>query len=382
MRLVRPSLLLACLVLMCGSAASDEDAPPRTLAVGDTAPALDMAHYVTGQGLNDDGSVHTITSFEPGHIYVLVFWGTWCEPSWMNLPRLGALQDKHAARGLTIIGVSDEPLSHVVGFLMRRLGDGDAGTGDPYGLLLTADPDGSTHKDYYAAAGLDGMPAAFVIGKQGRVEWIGHPLGVGPIVERMLAGRWDRDEYAQAGKLAKQRALKRKVLQGMLDQAEEAGDWGRYLGLLDGALTQDPGAIGLALLRFQHHLFRGTDLKRAYVLGSALLQRTWDDAQMLNEIAWSVLEDVPPERRNATFALKAAIRANELTASTDAAILDTLARAHFERGAVALAIKWQELAVARSAEDEGLSASLRETLARYRKVAAGSTKPGKQGKTR
>ena len=132
----------------------------------------------------------------------------------------------------------------------------------------------------------------------------------------------------------------------------------------------------MALLRFQHFLFRGDDLKRAYVLGHALVQRANDDAQMLNEIAWTVLEDAPPSRRDANFALKAALRANELTNSSDAAILDTLARAHFERGAVKMAVTWQERAVARAANDATLLAALEQTLVRYRKALASGAPQG------
>ncbi len=374
MRLVLGSLLAACALLASAPARADEESRLGPLAVGDVAPTLDIAHYVSGVSLDEeaDDGLHRVTTFEAGHVYVLTFWGTWCEPSLLNLPGLGALQRKYEGRKVTVMAVSDEPLPTVVRFLMARLKDHESGTGDPFGHLIMTDPDGSTHKAYYEAAGLDGMPATFVIGKQGRVEWIGHPIAVAPVLDAIVTGRFDRARFERSAEEAKERAARRSVLQGMLDAAEDAKDWSRYVGLLDGALSQDPEALGLALLRFQHYLFRGEDLKHAYVLGHALVQRASKDAQMLNEIAWTVLEDAPPRRRDATFALKAAIRANELTASTDPAILDTLARAHFERGAVQMAITWQERAIARAARDETLLAALGETLARYRKVLASS----------
>jgi thiol-disulfide isomerase/thioredoxin len=353
---------------------ADDAAPPEPLAVGDMAPALDIAHYVSGVATDEeaDSGADPVTSFEAGHVYVLTFWGTWCEPSVLNLPRLGALQRKYAARKVTILAVSDEPLPTVVRFLLASSGEAGARRDHPFGLLLTTDPDKSTHRAYYEAARLDGMPATFVIGKQGRVEWIGHPMAVAPVLDAIVTGRFDRARFERSAQEAEERAARRSVLQGMLDAAEEAKDWSRYVGLLDGALSQDPEAKGLALLRFQHYLFRGEDLKHAYVLGHSLVQRARDDAQLLNEIAWTVLEDAPPERRDATFALKAAMRANALTASTDPAILDTLARAHFERGAVRMAVTWQERAVAQAGNDETLLAPLEEALARYRKVLAAS----------
>ena len=378
MRPVSSLLLIACALLAAPAGLADEPPAAERLRVGDAAPALDIAHYVSGGASGDEG-VTEVTSFETGQVYVLTFWGTWCEPSLLNLPHLGTLQRKYMGRGVTVLAVSDEPLPTVVRFLMERQKQQESGAGAAPGLLLTTDPDGSTHRDYYEAAQRDGVPATFVIGKHGHIEWIGHPMAVAPIVDALVSGRYDREHFARSAERARQRAVRRSVLQGMLDAAEEAGDWSRYVGLLDGALSQDPDALGLALLRFQHYLFRGDNLKHAYVLGQSLVQRASHNPQLLNEIAWTVLEDAPPSRRDANFALKAALRANELTNSTDAAILDTLARAHFERGAVKLAITWQERAVVRAAGDATLLEALQETLARYRK-AYGSSAQGEKSK--
>lgn len=38
-----------------------------------------------------------------------------------------------------------------------------------------SDPDGSVTKDYYEAAGPNGIPVAFIVGKTGEIEWIGTP---------------------------------------------------------------------------------------------------------------------------------------------------------------------------------------------------------------
>ena len=64
--------------------------------------------------------------------------------------------------------------------------------------------------------------------------------------------------------------------------------------------------------------------------------------------------------------MKAAVRANELTESKDAAILDTLARVHYEKGDMAEAIRFQSMAV-KNAGDDPLSGQIRDALEKYKK---------------
>jgi thiol-disulfide isomerase/thioredoxin len=45
-----------------------------------------------------------VTRFEPGHVYVVEFWATWCGPCAAAMPHLSELQKKYAGR-LTVVGV-------------------------------------------------------------------------------------------------------------------------------------------------------------------------------------------------------------------------------------------------------------------------------------
>lgn len=53
---------------------------------------------------------HIATRDLVGHVVVLTFWATWCEPCREELPLLSQYADAHSAEGLRVLGFSlDEP---------------------------------------------------------------------------------------------------------------------------------------------------------------------------------------------------------------------------------------------------------------------------------
>jgi tetratricopeptide (TPR) repeat protein len=96
-----------------------------------------------------------------------------------------------------------------------------------------------------------------------------------------------------------------------------------------------------------------------------------DDAQVLNRIAWTTVDSEDMEFFNTVSGtvLLAAQRACTLSNHSNGAILDTLARVHFERGEVSEAIHWQTEAVKNATSN--LHDELASTLAKYQ--AAGDS---------
>ena len=92
------------------------------------------------------------------------------------------------------ISVSDEPLDTIEQFLELKRDETTFKelTSDYW---LTTDPDGSVKQDYMRAAGQSGIPTAFIVGKTGEVEWIGHPMRIDEPVAQILDGTWDREAY-------------------------------------------------------------------------------------------------------------------------------------------------------------------------------------------
>ena len=228
------TLLSAALALSLPAAAMAE---PGSLTIGDKAPKLDIEHWFsTGSGFDK------VSDFEPGRVYVVEFWATWCGPCIGSMPSLAELQEKYADKGVQIVSISDEPKATVEKFLDRKLpgveepeeGESEEGedaeeSAEPttYGELtgaysLTTDPDESTYKDYMEAAFQNGIPCCFIVGKTGEVEWIGHPMLMkrDGILDDVLDGSFDRESFKQEFEDSqKYDRLQAKVF-GLLEEGE------------------------------------------------------------------------------------------------------------------------------------------------------------------
>ncbi|RVK26189.1 TlpA disulfide reductase family protein, partial [Sinorhizobium meliloti] len=67
------------------------------LKMESTAPALEVQDWVRGRPL---------ANFEPGKVYVVDFWATWCGPCVSAMPDLMLLQEKYRDSGLEVVGVA------------------------------------------------------------------------------------------------------------------------------------------------------------------------------------------------------------------------------------------------------------------------------------
>ncbi len=328
----------------------------KPLAIGTPAPAIDITHWLKGEQVDE---------FETGKIYVLEFWATRCRPCLASIPHISKLQEQFRDYGVTFIGVSDEKLQTVAGFLNKtdrneKLWD------DKIRFTLATDPDESVIKDYMVAAGEQTIPTAFIIGKDGTIEWIGNPTRPKGDLDRALDAivkdGWDRTAYRKIYDLRKQAS----------NESADA-NYDKALALTDELIALDPHNHIL----YKHRKF-GLLLsvlnrpRAAYEVGRELVDAHWDDAQSLNQISWYVVDDPSVQTRDLQFAMKAAIRASGLTDDKDAAILDTVARVYYEMGDLRSALQWQLKAVEHVDPDSRGGSQLKRTLEKYQKEKAGS----------
>ena len=194
-----------------------------TLVVGSVAPDLNVESWLS-KGSGD--RFPEVTKFEAGKVYIVEFWATWCPPCVASMPHLSELQEKYEAKGVQVISITDEPLEEVSAFLQRQVRSDPSKT---YAELtknycLATDPDGSSHFSYTEASGVPGIPAAFLIGKSGKIEWIGHPVEIDEPLELVVADKFDAVAYqkiqAERKRLAAEVGGVLQLVQG--GNAEEA----------------------------------------------------------------------------------------------------------------------------------------------------------------
>jgi thiol-disulfide isomerase/thioredoxin len=122
-------------------------------------------------------------AWEPGKVYVLECWATWCGPCLAVIPHVDALYDKYEAKGLRVIGVNvwEDGAEKVTEFLKKK------GDGMSYPVAYTG-KGGVFETEWLKPAGVKGIPHAFVV-KEGKVLFTTHPSQLSEsIVESLLAG--------------------------------------------------------------------------------------------------------------------------------------------------------------------------------------------------
>ncbi|MFH1419035.1 MAG: redoxin domain-containing protein [Planctomycetota bacterium] len=335
--------------------ADDDDAK---LTIGDKAPAIEISHWIKGD---------KVTKFEKDKVYVLEFWATWCGPCVAGMPHLSELQKKYADKDVTIIGVSNEELETVTEFLARKYEKEGKTHNDRTEYTLATDPDKSADKDYMLAANQNGIPTAFIIGKSGKIEWIGHPMVMDDALDAVVKGTWDRKPFKK--EFEKQQALEKKLqaFQEQYSKSLKAEDWAAAIKTVDELIALDEGNTRLQVMKFVLIAGKQGEYERAYKYAAMAVEKAWDNGYALNEWAWCIVDDKGLEKRDLDLAMKAATRANELTDGKEAAILDTLARVYYEKGNLKEAIKYQQRA-ADSLEGNGgpMAEELTKTLDKYK----------------
>jgi thiol-disulfide isomerase/thioredoxin len=174
---------LSVFVLFSGSVSVGDDAkstapPRRDERIGKAPPPLRASRWLQG---------NPVEEFEAGKIYVVEFWATWCGPCVAIMPHLGELQRKYRDPGVVIIGFTATDSSNTVdkvdAFVARR--------GKKLGYTIALAENNDTWNSYLHGSPSRGIPSAYVINRDGKLAYIGHPAFLDDVLPQVIAGTWD-----------------------------------------------------------------------------------------------------------------------------------------------------------------------------------------------
>jgi hypothetical protein len=323
-------------------------------------------------------------------------------------------------KDVVFIGVSDEDAPTVKKFVNKM--------GDQMDYTVAIDDNRQTSKGYMEAFDQNGIPHSFIVDREGRVVWHGHPMdGLEEALAEVVAGKFDLNK---AKKRAGAENLMREFFEAAMEDKDQAKitKLGKELEALDAelggltpgrkfnadevrksakfrrllqeyqlamrgnktatdvarieALLKENAPEGFDLAEFKESMQLSQTFSEYYMaasgrggadklagLGKKLSEVTTTNAMLLNEWAWTILTDERIKTRDYPLATKLAKAAVDASAGKDAGVLDTYARALFDSGKTAEGIEWQKKAVA-AAEDDETRTQLGETLKQFQAKTA------------
>ncbi|MCA9193012.1 MAG: TlpA family protein disulfide reductase [Planctomycetales bacterium] len=178
---------------------SDLDAwqRPADFQIGMAAPPVEIMHWLT--------KPTKPIQFGDGKVYVIDFWATWCAPCLEQMPKLVELQKNIGVEELSIIAVTRESLDDVSKFVQQLpspASNNNKGIGEriremSQTISIGVDQSDQTFRAYMVASGTRAIPTLCIVGKTGRVEWMGSHADFEETLQQVLDGTWNQEEFGE-----------------------------------------------------------------------------------------------------------------------------------------------------------------------------------------
>ncbi len=147
--------------------------------LGDPAPALTVLEWVKG------GPV----KLQPGTNFYAVVFCTLSRAGELALTNLTSLQQLYRDKGFVLVVISDDAPDKLKEYVQSK--------GAAINFAVAADDLArKTTSNFQRTFGQFMLPRAYVVGRDGKVLWLGHPLreGMGQVVDDIATGRYNLEQ--------------------------------------------------------------------------------------------------------------------------------------------------------------------------------------------
>lgn len=254
-----------------------------TLQMESPAPSIQVENWLRGEPL---------TNFQPGKVYIVEFWATWCAPCVTAMPRLVQLQEKYKDSGLEVVGVAADEDAPTAVEAQTRLDAWLTEKCSNLNFRIAFDSTGEMNRLWMEASFSLGIPRSFVVDRDGHIAFIGHPMHLDQILPKMLNGSWRTSDEAKAAdkkriaggqREARERTLT-KPISAKLRPAMEAEDWMAALSANEEGVALLPDNMEFRCIHANLLLHKLRDMRA----GLPVLQQLVEDAidKKFEAVAW------------------------------------------------------------------------------------------------
>ncbi len=317
------------------------------LGLGDPAPPLKIAEWVQGAPV-DLGKDHS------KKVHMIEFWAVWCPPCKITVPRLSEFLRKHKD-DLVIVGVTAPDLRGNTPQAVKRFVKKQ---GEDMIYHVALDKDEATTSAYMVESGAVGIPHAFVVGRDGRIAWMGSPLDpvLDEVLPQVIEGTYDIEKAKTQAEV--DRRFESVLL--ALNMQSPSFAWQELLAILklDPANEAALDVLGIVARQMDDRV-----AFRSWAKSHVAAHRK--DVTAMYRLANTLCSISDFASRMPELALEAATAAIENSGRRDPDALSAYARALYQIGRLDEAIAMQKDAVARA--DNSQRNAIKSVLGYYQR---------------